>query len=282
MKNISILFLILSSASFSQSPEKEAYYIKRIIATEFENGDTVNHHVTSTYLDSSKNIIKDENSIENAISGDPKYNRKIKGNDITVKVSETPQKLVTAEIDSEGDTLHKLIRLYDENGNEVQYFQIRGSDTVSAQKRTYDDRGNNINLYTKYKDRNKYYLSFTHKYDKHDNLKESKYYNGKRNLVRHLKFKYKNTKHKKITKTSRYVYGKGFVKYSLTIKEENVSTTYYYYDITAFNYGIQLKHYNGGYSIYTYNEQDKVTSRKMYDANDELVASVYFTFEKVK
>jgi hypothetical protein len=181
---------------------------------------------------------------------------------------------ISTDINSKGDTIGKVIYVYDEKKNRTENYQIRNGDTLNGQKRSYNKSGKYTKLYNKYKDSHKYYLSNKWKYDSNGNTLKSKTYDQNGKLMGIEKFKNIYKKDEFISTRSESLNGKEFIIKSKEIKKGNVRTIYFYYNSFGFNYGIKINHVSGGYSI---EEEDSVGNMKelrIYDNQNNMTAFV--------
>ncbi len=268
----SVLMFLFTMTCMSQTIPENTYYVKKVISTEYNNGDTINNRVVYTFFDSTKNVLTNENTLESALNKGAK----------TVVIHNSKQKNIRAHISPKGDTTSLTIYLYDKNGNRTHNVQIGNGDTLNAQKRVYDEAGNCIKLFNK--DTNDYYLSMEWKYDSHNNYTESKTYNNKNQLIELKKYqnKYSSNGKKVSINVSTYENGRGFVKYYKSVKKGNIKKTYLYYNQIGYNYGILLKTVDGGYRIEEFFEDENLKRLELYDKNKNLTASVYVTWEILK
>lgn len=279
-KIIVIAFLVCSSILWGQT---KAHYVKTIFAVELSNGDTINKKELVTYYDSLRNVISSENNFENAVSGDDSGKNTKKSKATSFVEVDTDSLYIKVDINSEGDTIGKLIYMYDENGNRTHYFQVLRGDTVNAQKRVHDKWGNSIELYNRSKINNKYYLAIEWEYDNKGNLVKKKSYNEKNMLIGLDKYKNKYKKNgKEIIVKSSYKNGKGFVKQYKTVSQNNTQRTDFYYTRTFFNYGIKLEHKGGGFKISEYDENDNLQKMELYDDKKNLIAFVEITEKELE
>ena len=275
---IKLLVSLLLIPLFAISQSKP-FYKQTIAAYELNKKDTVNKKILVTYLDSLRNIISTENNISNAISGHKSKKEKTH----SVVAINTDRLCVSAEIDEKGDTINKLIYVYDEKKNGIAKYQIRNGDTINGQKRVYDEYGRNTQLYDREMEGGKYFLSAEWEYDSNGNMTQCKTYNKFNTLVGLDKFEnvYKKTKKVIITKFS-YSNGIGFVKKYKKVKENNRTTTYYYSTRVGYNYGIKIPHIDGGMVIEEYDENGNMKELKIFDDKKNLIAHVKKTEVKLE
>lgn len=255
----------------AQTPEGTRY-IKTIKATQFKNGKKVKHRILHTYYDSTETLLSNENTISSAIDK--------KSEAVRWEVLEkSDRKYVQAEITADGDTLSQIVYLYDSAGNRTHNFQIRRSDTSVAQRRVYDEHGNNTKLYTRHRYTGVPYLHMEWKYDDGNRKIETKEYDGGENLTKWVQYKYEFHERKTTTSCFEHKAGKGFVIQYKKVKEGNKQTTYNYHSSSGYNYGILLKSVEGGHSVAEYYDDDSLKSLLGYDENNELLYSVYVSWE---
>lgn len=276
-----LLTLFFLTNSFFLIGQQKKFFKQTIRAYELNQKDTINKKVLVTYLDSLRNVITTEDNIANSISGHKK-NSSEKEKTFSVIETKTDRLYISAEINTKGDTIEKLIYVYDEKGNRTENYQIRNGDTINGQKRLFDSLGNNTKLYNRNKDNLKYFLRMEWKYDEKANIVECKTFNEKSQLIGLDKYEnnYKSNGEIIITKLS-HKNGSGFVKQFKQITNKNITTTYYYHNQTGFNYGIKLKSIDGGYKIEEDDENGNLKELKLYDDNNKLIAYVIKTEEKI-
>lgn len=279
MKYLLISLFLLSPMLIIGQPKK--FYKQTITAYEISEKDTLNKKILVTYLDSLREIITTEDNIANSISGNKKDEVE-KEKTFSVIETKTDRLYISTEINTKGDTIGKLIYVYDEKGNRTENYQVRKGDTINGQKRIYNSSGKYTKLFNRNNKSLKYFLRMEWEYDKNDNLIECKTYNENKQLVGLDKYEYdyKNEDEKIITKFS-HVNGKGFVKQYKEIQNKRITTTYYHYNKTGFNYGIKLRYTDGGFDILEEDENGKLKELKLYDNNKKLIAQVTFTEEKI-
>lgn len=266
------MLVLFSIVAKSQS---KPFFKQTTSAFEISKNDTINKQKFVTYLDSLRNVITTEDNISNAISGS-----KSKSNKTHSIIEIDSDKLyISADIDEKGDTIGKLIYVYDDKKNRIENYQIRNGDTINGQKRIFNEDGNYIKLYNKHREEHKYFLSMEWEYDSKGNMSQCKTYNALGKLVG--LDKYENVyKDKQITTTAlSHVNGKGFVKISKKIKINNITTTYFYSDKIGYNYGIKLTSVNGGMQIKEEDEKGNLKELKMFDDKKNLI--VYVKCEEI-
>lgn len=263
----SLLFFIFTFSMISQTIPLETTRIKTIVATEYNNGDTLKHVVRKYYYDS---------------LGAELYTKHLSKKAQFYYIFKSTEKHIQALISPNGDTSEFVVYLYDKHGNRTHNFQISmDGDTMVAQKRYYDTRGNCIELYNKRKDNSDFWLSMEWKYDNADNVILKKSYNQENKLVGLSKNEYKyNKDSSKVTQTSyKYVNEHGYVKESKIIRQNSIKKTYYYFDRIGYNYGIKLCSVKGGHSITTYYDDETLKSKQIFDKKKKLTASIYIMWK---
>jgi hypothetical protein len=281
MKPLLITLLLLSP--LYNWAQNQAFYKKTILALELSNGDTLNKKELVTYYDSLKNIIKSQDNISNAVSGDKRIKQeanKILNSIIEVK---NDSLYIKADIDEKGNIVGKIIYKYDKNGNQTHYYQITKGDTVVAQKRIFNDKGDYIELYNKDKHKLEYFLSAEWKYDDKRNPIEKKSYNNENQLIELIKYENTYKKNGEInTLCLIYQNGKGYVKKYKVIEYGNIKKTYFYTSYLGYNYGIELKHIKGGYKIEEFNKNKKLVKLEYFDNKNKKIAFVEIIEETLK
>jgi hypothetical protein len=267
MKIKFLLILLLPLFATSQS---KPYYKQITTAYEINKKDTINKKMFVTYLDSLRKVITTENNILNAISG-----RKSQSN-ITHSIIEvdTDRLYISADINEKGDTIEKLIYVYDEKKNRTENYQIRNGDTINGQKRIYNANGKYTKLYDKHKENHKYFLSTEWEYDSNGNTAQIKTYSKFGKLQRFDKYENVYKKNEFITTIFSNVNDEGFVKKMKKIKKGNVTTTYFYTDSIGYNYGLKISNVNGGMRVQEDDEKGNMKELKIYDDNKSLVVYV--------
>jgi len=264
-KFISIFFLI----PFILLSQNKPFYKQTITAYEINKKDTINKKVFITYLDSLRKIITSENNISNAIANREKTHSIIE--------VDTDRLYVSADIDEKGETTGKIVYVYDDKKNQIENYQIRKGDTVNAQKRTYNEAGNNTKLFNRHKGSNKYFLSMEWDYDYKGNVIESKTYNQLEKLVEYNKYENTYKKDEQIITEFTYINDKGFVKTHKIIKNGNSKTIYYYKDSAGYNYGLKISFKDGSFSVEERDKDDCLKEYRVYDDNKKLVVYVKST-----
>lgn len=268
MKTNFLLMLFLSPL-FVISQNKP-FYKQTITAYEINKKDTINKKVLVTYLDSLRKIISTENNISNAISGaKPNINKTH-----SIIEVDTDRLYILSEINEKGDTIGKLIYVYDDKKNRTENYQIRNGDTINGQKRVYNESGKYTKLFNKHKDSHKYFLSMEWDYDSKGNEIEQKTYNESGKLVGYNKYEivYKNSE--VISTKFSYVNGKGFVKKQKEIKSNNTITTYFYENSVGYNYGLKITNADGGIRIEERDNNDCLKELKIFDDKKNLTIYV--------
>jgi hypothetical protein len=250
--------------------QSKPYYKQTITAYEIKKKDTISKKVMVTHLDSIRKIITTENNILNAISASV-YKRDKTHSIIEVN---TDRLYISTDINSKGDTIGKVIYVYDEKKNRTENYQILNGDTLNGQKRSYNKSGKYTKLYNKYKDSHKYYLSNKWKYDSNGNTLKSQTYDQNGKLVGIEKFKNIYKKDEFISTRSESLNGKEFIIKSKEIKKGNVRTIYFYYNSFGFNYGIKINHVSGGYSIEEEDSEGNMKELRIYDNQNNMTAFV--------
>ena len=179
-----IKFLLLLIIPLFVEGQSKPFYKQTITAYEINKNDTINKKILVTYLDSLRKIITTENNILNSISGSKSKSNKTH----SVIEVDTDRLYISTDIDEKGDTIGKLIYVYDDKKNRTENYQIRNGDTINGQKRIYNQSGKYTKLYNKHKDSHKYYLSMEWAYDSEGNEIEQKTYNELGKLVGYNKY----------------------------------------------------------------------------------------------
>jgi hypothetical protein len=264
-----IKFILLLMPLFVISQSKP-FYKQTITAYEINKEDTINKKVMVTYLDSLKKIITTENNISNAISGSKSKSNKTH----SVTEVDSDRLYVLTDIGEKGDTIGKLIYVYDDKKNRTENYQIRNGDTINGQKRVYNKYGKYTKLYNKQKEGHKYFLSMEWEYDSHGNTTQCKTYNESGKLVGYDKYENVYKKNEFITTQSSYSDGIGFVKKFKEIKKDYTTTTYYYLNSVGYNYGIKITIVDGGMRIQKEDKEGNLKELKIFDGNKNLVVYV--------
>lgn len=265
-----IKFLLLLIIPLFVKGQSKPFYKQTITAYEINKNDTINKKILITYLDSLRKVITTENNISNAISGS-KSNSKKSHSVIEV---DTDRLYISTDIDEKGDTIGKLIYVYDDKKNRTENYQIRNGDTINGQKRIYNQSGKYTKLFNKHKDSHKYFLSMEWDYDSEGNEIEQKTYNELGKLVGYNKYENVYKKNELITTKFSYVNEKGFVKKYKEIKKDSIITTYYYENSEGYNYGIKIKNVNGGVRIEEKDKNDCLKELKIFDDKKNLIILV--------
>lgn len=267
MKIKFLLILLFPLFAISQS---KPYYKQITTAYEINKKDTINKKVFVTYLDSLRKVITTENNISNAISG-----RKSKSDKThSIIEVETDRLYISADVNEKGDTIGKLIYVYDEKKNRTENYQIRNGDTINGQKRIYNESGKYTKLYDKHKENHKYFLSAEWEYDSNGNTTQRKTYSEFGKLQGFDKYENVYKKNEFITTISSYVKEKGFVKKMKKIKKDNVTTTYFYSNSIGYNYGVKISDVDGGMRIQEDDEKGNMKELKIFDDNKNLIVYV--------
>jgi hypothetical protein len=271
-KNNILLFVLLSSLiSFGQN---KAFYKQTTFAYEINKKDTIKKVVHVTFLDSLRNILKAEENDINLISGD-----KIKSDIITSFIKKNNGKLfIQADINTKGDTIQKLVSIYDNKGNIIENYQILNKDTINGQKRIFNEANLNTKLFNKIKNSPEYYLSSEWVYDHKGNYTESKTYNEKNQLM--SVDRYENTYEENGKITVIQYSGTTNIKLKI-VTEKNKSTLYFYKNEIGYNYGIKFIQLKGGYETQLSNDFDEVIEMRLYDPDHNLTALMYKKEEKL-
>jgi hypothetical protein len=260
------MFSVVGQA-FSQASPPGTKHIKRIDAKVFRKGEIVDSKLSFTYYDSLWKELKDENTLNGAL-------RK-KTFDLTIL--DTPLKKIYGEVDETGDTLGQTVYVYNDLGQRVYNFQLKGKDTLVNQMRKYDARGNNTEMYTK--TNGKYILWMRWEYnDKNEQiLRESFSKNG--DLLKSTMREW--SEDGKVVKT--YDWSKNqYLLSTMTTKIDELHTrTDHYISSVGINYGINLFEEKGGYSEVEKDKSDNLKRLEIYNAKGELTTLVVFTFEDV-
>jgi hypothetical protein len=267
MKIKFLLFLLIPSLAISQS---KPYYKQTITAYEINKKDTINKKILVTYLDSLRMVITTENNISNAISGSKSKSNKT----YSIIEVDSDRLYISADIDEKGDTIGKLIYVYDEKKNRTENYQIRNGDTINGQKRVYNESGKYTKLYNKQKKGHKYFLSTDWEYDSNGNTTQCKTYNESGKLVGFDKYDNVYKKNKFITTESSYSNVSGFVKKFKVIKKDYTTTTYYYSNNVGYNYGIKIRTVAGGMGIQEEDGKGNMKELKIFDDNKNLIVYV--------
>ncbi|PRZ20106.1 hypothetical protein [Flavobacterium granuli] len=264
-----IKFLLLLMPLFAISQSKP-YYKQTITAYEINKKDTINKKILVSYLDSLRKIITTENNISNAISGSILKS----GKTHSVIEVDTDRLYVSADIDQKGDTIGKLIYVYDEKKNRTENYQIRKADTINGQKRLYNESGKCTKLYNRRKVGHKYFLSTEWDYDSNGNTTQCKTYNESGALVGFDRYENVYKKNEFITTKYSYSNHKGFVKELKEIKKDSITTTYFYSNSVGYNYGIKISNVDGGMRIQEEDENGNMKELKIFDSNGNLIVYV--------
>lgn len=264
-----IKFLLLLMPLFAISQSKP-YYKQTITAYEINKKDTINKKILVSYLDSLRKIIATENNISNAISGSILKS----GKTHSVIEVDTDRLYVSADIDQKGDTIGKLIYVYDEKKNRTENYQIRKADTINGQKRLYNESGKCTKLYNRRKVGHEYFLSTEWDYDSNGNITQCKTYNESGALVGFDRYENVYKKNEFITTKYSYSDHKGFVKELKEIKKDSITTTYFYSNSVGYNYGIKISNVDGGMRIQEEDENGNMKELKIFDSNGNLIVYV--------
>lgn len=271
-----IKFLLLLLIPLFVIGQSKPYYKQTITAYEINKNDTINKKILVTYLDSLRKVITTENNILNAISGSKSKSNKTHS---VIEVN-TDSLYISTDIDEKGDTIGKLIYVYDDRKNRTENYQIRNGDTINGQKRLYNESGKYTKLYNKQKESHKYFLSMEWEYDTNGNTTQCKTYNEIGKLVGFDKYENVYKKNEFITTKSSYSNDKGFVKKFKEIKKNNITTTYFYSNSVGYNYGLKLSNVDGGMRIQEDDENGNMKELKMFDDNKNLI--VYIKNSEIK
>ncbi|MCB0382444.1 MAG: hypothetical protein KDD05_03870 [Psychroserpens sp.] len=268
IKSFALFFLSFSLFAAAQDYPEGTKYIKTINSTVYKKNDTIDHRSLKTYFDKDWNLLSNTNTLSSALDKGSK----------TVTILDTDRKHVSAIITSKKDTLDYIVYLYDDKGNRTNYYQIRKGDTLNDQKRTFDERGNNLELFNK--KNGKYYLSFLAKYNSKDKIISRHYYNYNTDLIRIEKYEYSNddkTEHYfKTDKKGKFILNRKTTK----ITPRKTKTTYFQ-SSEGINYGIKLVKHKGYYTIKETDKDDKLKSLEIYNKKDKLTTSVYVIYEEL-
>lgn len=273
MKKKIIVFVLLHSLiSLSQN---KAFYKQTTFAYEINKKDTIKKVVNVTFLDSLRNILKAEENDINLKSGD-----KIKSDIITSFIKKNNGKLhIQADINTNGDTINKIIYKHDDRGNRTESYQILYGDTINGQKRIYNEYNLNTKLFNKIKNSPEYYLFIEWVYDHKGNYTEEKTYNEKNQLI--AIDRYENTYEDNDKTTTIHYSRNNDIKLKI-VKEKNKSTLYFYKNSTGYNYGIKFIQLKGGYETQLSNDFDEVIEMRLYDPNHNLTSLMFKKEEKLK
>jgi hypothetical protein len=264
-----IKFLLLLMPLFAIGQSKP-FYKQTITAYEINKKDTVNKKILVTYLDSLRKIITTENNISNAISGSKAKSNKTH----SVTEVDSDRLYILTDIDEKGDTLGKLIYVYDDKKNKTENYQIRNGDTINGQKRVYNESGKYTKLFNKQKEGHKYFLSMEWEYDSNGNTTQCKTYNESGKLIGYDKYENVYKKNEFITTKFSYSNDNGFVKKFKEIKKDYTTTTYYYSNSVGYNYGIKINTIDGGMRIQEEDEKGNMKELKIFDDNKNLLVYV--------
>ena len=267
MKIKFLLILLFPLFAIGQS---KPYYKQITTAYEINKKDTINKKTFVTYLDSLRKVITTENNISNAISG----SKSKSGKTHSITEIDTDRLYISADINEKGDTIGKLIYVYDEKKNRTENYQIRNGDTINGQKRVYNESGKYTKLFNKHKESHKYFLSMEWEYDSVGNTTQCKTYSEIGKLVGFDKYENVYKKNEFITTKSSYVNDKGFVKKMKEIKKDNVTTTYFYSNSVGYNYGVKISNVDGGMRIQEDDEKGNMKELKIFDDNKHLIVYV--------
>ncbi len=92
-----------------------------------------------------------------------------------------------------GDVYSILLYEYDENGNQISYKQVReNGEILGHQKRKYNNKNQNTELYSFNKENNEFYLSYKYFYKDNGLYKSTESYNSKGKFISSSKFEYNN------------------------------------------------------------------------------------------
>lgn len=268
MKTKFLLILFLSP--FFGISQSKPFYKQISTAYEINKKDTINKKVLVTYLDSLRKIISTEKNISNAISGS---NPNIDKTHSIIEV-DTDKLYISTDINEKGDTIGKLIYVYDDKKNRTENYQIRNGDTINGQKRVYNESSRYTKLFNKHKDSHKYFLSTEWDYDSRGNEIEQKTYNEFGKLVGYNKCENVYKKNEVISTKFSHVNGKGFVKKQKEIKSGNTITTCFYENSVGYNYGLKITIVDGGMRIEERDKNDCLKELKIFDDNKNLIIYV--------
>lgn len=250
--------------------QSKPFYKQTITAYEINKKDTINKKILVTYLDSLRKVITTENNISNAISGHRSKNNKTH----SVTEIDSDRLYILTDIGEKGDTIGKLIYVYDDKKNMTENYQIRIGDTINGQKRVYNKYGKYTKLYNKQREGHKYFLSSECEYDSNGNTTQCKSYNESGKLVEYDKYENVYKKNEFITTQSSSSDGSDFVKKIKQIKKDYTTTTYYYSNSIGYNYGIKISIMDGGMSIQEDDEEGNLKEMKIFDSNNNLLVYV--------
>lgn len=271
---IKFLFLLMPLLAISQS---KPFYKQIMTAYEINKTDTINKKILITYLDKARNIVSTENNFLNATAA----SRPKSSATHSITEVDSDRLYILTDIDEKGNPIEKLIYVYDDKKNMTEYYQLRNGDTITGQKRVYNEFGKCIKLYNKQEKSHKYLLNTDCEYDFKGNKTQSKTYNEYGELTEH--YKYENVYNKNEFIATEFLYSKGsFEKRSKLIKQKHTTTAYYYYNNIGYNYGIKIKTVNGGMSITELDKRGNMKEFKIFDANNNLIAYVKNSEMKIK
>lgn len=92
-----------------------------------------------------------------------------------------------------GDVYSILLYEYDDNGNQITYKQVKeDGDILNHQKRIYNSRNENIELYNLVKEKNEFVLSFKFIYNALGLYQSIQRFNSKEQLVSYSDYEYKD------------------------------------------------------------------------------------------
>lgn len=267
MKTKLLLFFLFPLFVVGQN---KPFYKQTLTAYEIKKNDTINKKVLVTYLDSLRKIISTENNISNSISGSKSTINKTH----SIIEVDTDNLYISADVNENGETVGKLIYVYDDKKNRIENYQIRNGDTINGQKRVYNESGKCTKLFNRYNDNYKYFLRMEWDYDSQGNEVEHKTYNESGKLVNYSKYENVYNENEIITTKFSYVNEKGFVKKEKEIKRGSTTTTYYYENIVRYNYGIKITIVNGGVRIEERDKDDCLKELKIFDEERNLTIYV--------
>lgn len=276
MKITFLLILLIPLFAIGQS---KPHYKQIITAYEINKKDTINKQITTTFLDSLRKIITTEDNILNAISGGIS---KIEKTHSIIEV-DSDSLYISAEIDKKGNVVQKIIYIYDDKKNRTENYQVINEDTITGQKRVYNELGKCTKVYNKKDKSHKYFLFNETEYDSSGNPTQEKLYNESGKLIEIEKYEnVYNGKEFIITTYKSTGANDFFVKQSKTIKNDNTATSYFYFNSIGYNYGIKIRYVFGGMAIVEQDENGNMKEWKIFDNNKNLIVYVKNTEVKLR
>jgi len=178
MKKLLIITLLFTSFLNAQNENKKKKdliiknNIKEILTFEYnEKGDSI-----QTGID-----VYD-------INGSHIEDLRLKSNKVTFKylIEHNEKNLMTKQTGHKenGEISSILLYEYDDNGNQITYKQVReNGEILGHQKRTYNDKNQNIELYNLDKKTNEFYLSYKFYYNDIDLYNSTESFNSNGKLI---------------------------------------------------------------------------------------------------